>query len=148
MSRKLLHLVEISNKRRGIMQISPIPTLSDEINDVRLRTADIVANRIIPNEGTIYAGGDKSKKLRKEINEEVKKQGLWAPHLPEEYGGMGNGFLVHAYMNEILAWSPLGNRYGDNSPTAVIELVDRDVNAKGLDSGPVIEKKQTEEENQ
>tara|TARA_Y100000590_G_C15055677_1_gene764374 strand:- start:130 stop:555 length:426 start_codon:yes stop_codon:yes gene_type:complete len=42
----------------------------------------------------------------------------------------------------------LGNRYGDNSPTAVIELVDRDVNAKGLDSGPVIEKKQTEEENQ
>ena len=98
MSRKLLHLVEISNKRRGIMQISPIPTLSDEINDIRLRTADIVANRIIPNEGTIYAGGDKSKKLRKEINEEVKKQGLWAPHLPEEYGGMGNGFLVHAYL--------------------------------------------------
>ena len=92
------------------MQIAPIPTLSDEINDIRLRTADIVANRIIPNEGKIYAGGDKSKKLRKEINEEVKKQGLWAPHLPEEYGGMGNGFLVHAYMNEVLAWSPLGNR--------------------------------------
>ena len=46
------------------MQIAPIPTLSDEINDIRLRTADIVANRIIPNEGTIYAGGDKSKKLR------------------------------------------------------------------------------------
>ena len=92
------------------MQISPISTLSEEINDIRLRTADIVANRIIPNEGVIYAGGDKSKKLRKEINEEVKKQGLWAPHLPQEYGGMGNGFLVHAYMNEILAWSPLGNR--------------------------------------
>ena len=50
------------------MQISPIPTLSEEINDIRLRTADIVANRIIPNEATIYAGGDKSKKLRKEIN--------------------------------------------------------------------------------
>ena len=92
------------------MQISPIPTLSEEINDIRLRTADIVANRIIPNEATIYAGGDKSKKLRKEINEEVKKQGLWAPHLPSEYGGMDNGFLELAYMNEILAWSPLGNR--------------------------------------
>ena len=92
------------------MQISPIPTLSEEINDIRLRTADIVANRIIPNEATIYAGGDKSKKLRKEINEEVKKQGLWAPHLPTEYGGMDNGFLELAYMNEILAWSPLGNR--------------------------------------
>ncbi|MBT3071174.1 50S ribosomal protein L17 [Rhodomicrobium sp. Az07] len=30
-----------------------------------------------------------------------------------------------------------GFRYGDNAPLAVIELVDRDVNAKGLDSGPV-----------
>ena len=39
----------------------------------------------------------------------------------------------------------LGYRYGDNSPTAIIELVDRDENAKGLDSGPVIEKKSTDE---
>ena len=39
----------------------------------------------------------------------------------------------------------LGNRYGDNAPTAVIEFVDRDEKAKGLDSGPVIEKKPTEE---
>ena len=29
-----------------------------------------------------------------------------------------------------------GYRYGDNAPIAVIEFVDRDVNAKGLDSGP------------
>ena len=40
----------------------------------------------------------------------------------------------------------LGNRYGDNAPTAVIEFIDRDEDAKGLDSGPVIEKKATEEE--
>ncbi len=39
----------------------------------------------------------------------------------------------------------LGNRFGDNAPTAVIEFVDRDENAKGIDSGPVIEKKSTEE---
>jgi large subunit ribosomal protein L17 len=29
-----------------------------------------------------------------------------------------------------------GFRYGDNAPMAVIELVDRDVNARGQDSGP------------
>jgi large subunit ribosomal protein L17 len=29
-----------------------------------------------------------------------------------------------------------GYRYGDNSPMAVIEFVDRDTDAKGLDSGP------------
>ena len=40
----------------------------------------------------------------------------------------------------------IGNRFGDNAPTAIIELVDRDENAKGLDSGPVIEKKASEEE--
>ena len=39
----------------------------------------------------------------------------------------------------------LGNRFGDNAPTAVIEFVDRDENAKGLDSGPMIEKKSTGE---
>ena len=39
----------------------------------------------------------------------------------------------------------LGNRFGDNAATAVIEFVDRDENVKGLDSGPVIEKKSTEE---
>ena len=39
----------------------------------------------------------------------------------------------------------LGNRFGDNAPTAVIEFVDRDENAKGQDSGPIIEKKSTEE---
>ena len=33
-----------------------------------------------------------------------------------------------------------GFRHGDNAPVAVIELVDRDVDAKGLDSGPVQEK--------
>ena len=40
----------------------------------------------------------------------------------------------------------IGNRFGDNAPTAIIELVDRDENAKGLDSGPIIEKKPSEEE--
>ena len=39
----------------------------------------------------------------------------------------------------------LGNRYGDNAPISVIELVDRDEDAKGKDSGPIIEKKQSEE---
>src|SRR3982751_6583208 len=33
-----------------------------------------------------------------------------------------------------------GFRHGDNAAVAVIELVDRDTSAKGLDSGPVIEK--------
>ncbi|HHY48333.1 MAG TPA: 50S ribosomal protein L17 [Alphaproteobacteria bacterium] len=37
-----------------------------------------------------------------------------------------------------------GYRYGDSAPVAVIELVDRDVDAKGLDSGPVPERDDAE----
>src|SRR4029077_7603520 len=33
-----------------------------------------------------------------------------------------------------------GFRYGDNAAVAVIEFVDRDTSAKGLDSGPVQER--------
>lgn len=38
-----------------------------------------------------------------------------------------------------------GYRHGDNAPMAIIELVDRDLEAKGQDSGPTAEPK-TEEE--
>src|SRR5258705_13822781 len=38
-----------------------------------------------------------------------------------------------------------GYRYGDSAAVAVIEFVDRDVDAKGLDSGPVQDKKADEE---
>lgn len=37
-----------------------------------------------------------------------------------------------------------GFRYGDAAPMAVIELVDRDVDAKGKDSGPVFTGEETE----
>jgi large subunit ribosomal protein L17 len=39
-----------------------------------------------------------------------------------------------------------GFRYGDAVPMAVIELVDRDPDAKGLDSGPTAEKTEAGEE--
>ena len=38
-----------------------------------------------------------------------------------------------------------GFRYGDNAPMAIIELVDRDPDAKGQDSGPVAEREDEDE---
>ena len=40
----------------------------------------------------------------------------------------------------------IGKRFGDNASKAVIEFVDRNEEAKGQDSGPIIEKKQQPEE--
>jgi len=92
------------------MQISPIPTLDDETNQIRMMTADIVANHIIPNEHFLIRRGDpETPKHWARLIQRVKERGLWAPHLPEQYGGMGIGFLKLAYMNEILAWSPYSN---------------------------------------
>ncbi|MDC9701756.1 MAG: 50S ribosomal protein L17 [Alphaproteobacteria bacterium] len=39
-----------------------------------------------------------------------------------------------------------GYRYGDNAPMAVIEFVDRDVDAKGKDSGPILVENEGAEE--
>jgi len=96
------------------MNVQPIPTLSDRINQIRHLTAEIVNREILPNENRLWAwrregvtDGDRqqARELRADIRAKVKQAGLWAPHLPEEYGGCGLSFLEHAYMNEVLAYS-------------------------------------------
>ena len=96
------------------MNVKPIPTMSEEINDIRSKTAAIVNEDILPNEKILWAWrGDgryseddvkEAKHLRKRIQDRVREEGLWAPHLPKEYGGSAMGFLEHAYMNEVLAY--------------------------------------------
>lgn len=48
--------------------------------------------------------------------------------LAERYEGRNGGYI---------RVMKAGFRYGDNAPMAIIELVDRDMDAKGKDSGPV-----------
>jgi acyl-CoA dehydrogenase len=98
------------------MNVNPIPALDGRINEIRELTAKIVNRDILPNENVLWAwrrdgvepgaaDHDKARQLRREIRERVKQAGLWAPHLPPEYGGAGLSFLEHAYMNEVLAYS-------------------------------------------
>jgi acyl-CoA dehydrogenase len=94
--------------------VTPITGLSDHINDIRIRTARIVNEEILPNEAALWnlrrgnvsdEERTRARELRHKIQDRVKAEGLWAPHLPPEYGGMGIDFLAHAYMNEILAYA-------------------------------------------
>ncbi|MDD9872280.1 MAG: acyl-CoA dehydrogenase family protein [Deltaproteobacteria bacterium] len=97
------------------MNVQPISTLGDRVNQIRLETARIVNEEILPNEAALWAlradgvvdesRRNRARELRAQIQERVKRAGLWAPHLPEEYGGCGLSFLEHAYMNEVLAYS-------------------------------------------
>jgi len=97
------------------MNVKPIPTVSDRINEIRTLTAKIVNEEILPNENLLFARRagvrltpeeiEKAKGVREHIKQCVKQAGLWAPHLPEEYGGAGLDFLEVAYMNEVLAYA-------------------------------------------
>jgi len=59
----------------------------------------------------------------RDIEQARKLFDVLAPRYKDRHGG---------YIRIIKA----GFRYGDNAPMAVIEFVDRDITAKGLDSGP------------
>ncbi len=99
------------------MNVKPIPTLDARVNQIRELTARIVNKEILPHERAL---GDRwrrdasekekehSRAVAENIKNKVKEAGLWAPHLPPEYGGSGLTFLEHAYMNEILAYTPGG----------------------------------------
>ena len=53
----------------------------------------------------------------KPLQEEVKKRGLWAAHLPPSMGGMGFGQVRLGLMHEILGQSPYGPVvFGNNAP--------------------------------
>ncbi|MDK1020611.1 MAG: acyl-CoA dehydrogenase family protein [Candidatus Hydrogenedentes bacterium] len=111
----------MSNASLNVLKVEPIRGLSDKINKVRQDTAEIVSTYIIPEEKILYgAEGDGPRvKLQMEVTDLVKRSGLWAPHLPEDYGGMGLGFMGLAYMNEILAWSMASKRcFGLSAPNS------------------------------
>ena len=98
-----------------VMNVQPIPTMSERINEIRGLTAEIVNKEILPNENLLWASrmnpavteSDRAeaKERREHIRTAVKQAGLWAPHLPTEYGGAGLDFLELAYMNEVLAYA-------------------------------------------
>jgi acyl-CoA dehydrogenase len=98
------------------MNVQPIPTASERINEIRALTAEIVNREILPNENMLWAehrpgtnltDDDRamSRKLRDDVRAKVRQAGLWAPHLPAEYGGAGLDFLELAYMYEVLAYA-------------------------------------------
>ncbi|HXW31683.1 MAG TPA: acyl-CoA dehydrogenase family protein [Acidimicrobiales bacterium] len=115
------------------INVTPIPGLDPEINDIRQRTADFINAEILPVEHILWGSRRAGElrdvererarrdatELRDKVKAKVSEAGLWAPHLPKEYGGMGLDFLALAYMYEILAYAVgAGSLFGIVAPNS------------------------------
>ncbi len=90
-------------------------TLSPELEELRLRIRSFVADVIKPAEDEIegndggdgLAGGDRIAKLI-ELRRAAHAEGIWLPHMPEEWGGMGLGHVELAMVQAEAAKSYYG----------------------------------------
>jgi acyl-CoA dehydrogenase len=68
-------------------------TFPPEVEAIRDRVRDFVDNVVRPAEEEARAGGDPDRETWKSVitnlRREAKERGLWLPHMPPEWGGMG-----------------------------------------------------------
>lgn len=80
------------------------------IKDLLPKIKSILEEDILPIEKLFLQG--KYHELNQEldkIREKVKSQGIWAPHLEEQDGGLGLTLTEFAHISELLGKSPLGH---------------------------------------
>ena len=74
---------------------------------------------VFPNERLLDREDDEAEDLVASLQEKARTTGLWAPHMPPEAGGTGDGFLYYACMNEEIGrshWAQLV--FGCQAPDA------------------------------
>ena len=80
----------------AVTDLAPAP----DVTELRARYRAFMEEHIYPNEARIGREDDDAAALVDELRARAKAEGLWAPHLPPEAGGTGQGFLAYAYLNE------------------------------------------------
>jgi acyl-CoA dehydrogenase len=92
-------------------------TLSPELEDIRLRVRSFIEEVVKPGEAKISASqtGDSERIDRKEyiallfgMRQSAKDAGLWLPHMPQEWGGMGLGHVELAMVQAEAAKASYG----------------------------------------
>jgi alkylation response protein AidB-like acyl-CoA dehydrogenase len=84
------------------------------------RIAKFVGDVVMPAERDVLARGFvAAAPLLAELRARCKAEGLWAPQLPKELGGLGLGLVEHGLVSERLGRSPLGHYvFGAQAPDA------------------------------
>jgi alkylation response protein AidB-like acyl-CoA dehydrogenase len=74
---------------------------------------------VYPNETALAREDDAAQQLVTDLRARAKTEGLWAPHLPPEAGGTGEGFLAYAHLNEEIGRSTYAQLvFGCQAPDA------------------------------
>jgi alkylation response protein AidB-like acyl-CoA dehydrogenase len=66
----------------------------------RAQVRAFMEEHVYPNEPALAREDDAADALMQELRGRAKAAGIWAPHLPEEAGGTGSGFIEYALLNE------------------------------------------------
>jgi acyl-CoA dehydrogenase len=70
------------------------------LNGMRERYRAFMEEQVYPAEPGLAREDDAADEAIAELRSRAKAEGLWAPHLPPEAGGSGEGFLYYADLNE------------------------------------------------
>ena len=83
--------------------------LSEELQELRGRVASFMQEQVLPAEDTIFKEDlEGSRVTLHSLNEKAKEAGLWTPHLPKEFGGLGLGVLGMAALFREMGRSMVG----------------------------------------
>lgn len=94
-------------------------SIPPELEATRQRVTAFMDEFVYPNEARIVEDEGLPVDLERELQQKVKALGLWAPHLPREWGGLGIGFIGQALVNEIIGRSAVAPRiFGNAAPDA------------------------------
>jgi acyl-CoA dehydrogenase len=86
-------------------------TFPPEVEEIRFKVRDFIQGTVKPLEQEIEdSGGDRKVLVRNyvKMRELAKEAGLWLPHMPEEWGGMGLGHVAMAAVSAEAARSRFG----------------------------------------
>jgi acyl-CoA dehydrogenase len=90
-----------------------------EIEELRAGYRAFMEEHVYPSEAALEREDDAAQALLENLRARARAEGLWAPHLPPEAGGTGQGFLAYAHLNEEIgrsAWAQLV--FGCQAPDA------------------------------
>jgi acyl-CoA dehydrogenase len=89
---------------------------TEEIQELRERYRAFMEQHVYPNERELHSD---DADLIRSLRSKAREDGLWAPHVPPEAGGTGQGFLAYAHLNEEIGRSTYAQLvFGCQAPDA------------------------------